>query len=178
MCSSDLDKSLREYQADADLLAINLQVAGLRNEKNYTVFIEAASQRFSLPLEDVIEVIPAPARREYVDNEWVLPWSGRRLPAFSLHDWWISQNRHQASDAEFPVFILIGHDNPVALLIDRCIGVSLSKVQPLGRLLSGSIGLQGISDCKEFGSALVIDVPALGAMLRKRPDDTDSSAGI
>jgi len=172
------DKSLRQFQADSDLLAINLQITGLTNRLDHCVFVEAASQRFSLSLEEVIEVVPAPPRREYINNEWMLSWSGERYPAFSLHDWWISQNKHQTSDTEFPVFVLIGHDSPMALLIDRCIGVSLSKVQPLGRLLSGSIGLKGISDSKEFGSALMIDVPALGAMLRDRPDDANDSAEI
>ncbi len=172
------DKSLRQFQADSDLLAINLQISGLTSRTDRYVFVEAASQQFSLSLDEVIEVVPAPPRREYINDEWVLPCSGQRYPAFSLHDWWISKNKQQTSDVEFPVFVLIGHDNPVALLIDRCIGVSLSRVQPLGRLLSGSIGLKGISDCKDFGSALVIDVPALGAMLRKRSDDTGSPAGI
>lgn len=172
------DKSLRQFQADSDLLAINLKISGLTGRTDHYVFVEAASQQFSLSMDDVIEVVPAPPRREYINNEWVLSWSGERYPAFSLHDWWISQNKHSASDAEFPVFVLIARDNPVALLIDRCIGVSVSRVQPLGRLLSGSIGLKGISDCKEFASALVIDVPALGAMLRKRPDGTGGSTGI
>ena len=133
--------------------------------------LRVGSHTYILPLAAIVESM-RPRREQVcrvpVDNE-VVVIRGQALPLIRLHR--LFDITPVAEEPEQGIVVIVEHaGRAIALLVDELLGQQQVVIKSLEANFQKITGVAGASILSDAGVALILDVPGLVALSRRRPD--------
>lgn len=120
--------------------------------------VEAANERFVIPLDAIDECLQAPPRNNSEEITGLIEVRGEAIPYLRLSSFY--ELRKGAAEHESVVVVGSGRKR-VGLIIDSLIGEMQTVIKPIGRLLQQVPGMAGSTLFGDGRIGLILDVPTL-----------------